>query len=54
MAAELGCGPAKRLRKGILRTLDTKSLLHVMEELRIEEASRLRISPEAGEWGTLA
>ena len=54
LAAELGCQLSRRPGKGILRTLDMKSLLHVMEELRIEEASTLRIIPEAGEWETLA
>jgi hypothetical protein len=35
------------------RILDMQALLEVSEELSMEEASRLRTSPEIREWGIL-
>lgn len=39
--------------QGVLRILDMQALLEVSEELSMEEASRLRTSPEIREWGIL-
>ena len=43
----------KQTRARILRILDMQVLLEVTETLSMEEASRLRTSPEISEWGIL-
>ena len=43
----------KQTRARILRILDMQVLLEVTETLSMEEASRLRTSPEIREWGIL-